>query len=181
MKMSSIRQKWVLNYTDNIYICLITGDNERPWWSVCFFLFTTGDQNIQIQIYPLSPSIIMIENINIRSENEKQHSNKRRKRLPEDLTSVSLLILSRQDKLYWPRSSFTLLLMHEKRFHLHNVLKQPQVSKTCSDLYGPDGLLQRVEELEAETVLLRGSLNELTGIKQHRSHPLAILVGFIDE
>lgn len=50
-----------------------------------------------------------------------------------------------------------------------------------SDLYGPDGLLQRVEELEAETVLLRGSLNELAGIKQHCSHPLAILVGFIDE
>lgn len=50
-----------------------------------------------------------------------------------------------------------------------------------SDLDGPDGLLQWVEELEAEAVLLRGPLDELAGVEQHRSHPLAVFVGFIDE
>lgn len=51
----------------------------------------------------------------------------------------------------------------------------------CSDLDGPDGLLQRVEELEAEAVLLGRPLDQLTGVEQHRSHPLAVLVGFVDE
>lgn len=50
-----------------------------------------------------------------------------------------------------------------------------------SDLDGPDGLLQRVEELEAEAILLRGPLDELAGVEQHRSHPLAVFVGFVDE
>lgn len=50
-----------------------------------------------------------------------------------------------------------------------------------SDLDGPDGLLQRVEELEAEAVLLGGPLDELAGIEQHRSNPLAIFVGLVDE
>lgn len=50
-----------------------------------------------------------------------------------------------------------------------------------TDLDGPDGLLQRVEELEAEAVLLGGPLNELTGVEEHRSHPLAVLVGLVDE
>lgn len=50
-----------------------------------------------------------------------------------------------------------------------------------SDLDSPNGLFQRVEELEAEAVLLRGPLDELAGIEQHRSHPLAIFMGFIDE
>lgn len=50
-----------------------------------------------------------------------------------------------------------------------------------SDLNGPDGLLQRVKELEAEAVLLGGPLNELAGIEQHRSHPLAVFVGLVDE
>lgn len=53
--------------------------------------------------------------------------------------------------------------------------------KVYSDLDGPDRLLQRVEELEAEAVLLRGPLNELAGVEQHRSNPLAVFVGFIDE
>lgn len=50
-----------------------------------------------------------------------------------------------------------------------------------SDLDGPDGLLQRVEELEAEAVLLGGPLDELAGIEQHRSNPLAVFVGLVDE
>lgn len=53
--------------------------------------------------------------------------------------------------------------------------------KVCSDLYGPDGLLQRVEELKAEAVLLGGPLDQLARIEQHRSHPLAVFVGFVDE
>lgn len=48
-------------------------------------------------------------------------------------------------------------------------------------LYGPDGLLQRVEELEAEAVLLGGPLDQLARVEQHRSHPLAVFVGFVDE
>lgn len=51
----------------------------------------------------------------------------------------------------------------------------------CRHLDSPDGLLQWVKELEAEAVLLWGPLNELAGIEQHCSHPLAIFVGFIDE
>lgn len=50
-----------------------------------------------------------------------------------------------------------------------------------SDLDGPDRLFQRVEELEAEAVLLGGPLDQLTGVEQHRPHPLAIFVGLIDE
>ena len=50
-----------------------------------------------------------------------------------------------------------------------------------SDLDGPDGLLQRVEELEAEAVLLGGPLDQLAGVEQHRSHPLAVFVGFVNE
>lgn len=50
-----------------------------------------------------------------------------------------------------------------------------------SDLDGPDGLLQRVEELEAEAVLLGRPLDELAGIEKHRPHPLAIFVGLVDE
>lgn len=38
-----------------------------------------------------------------------------------------------------------------------------------------------MEELEAEAILLRGPLDELAGVEQHRSHPLAVLVGFVDE
>lgn len=38
-----------------------------------------------------------------------------------------------------------------------------------------------MKELEAEAILLRGPLDELAGIEQHGSHPLAIFVGFIDE
>lgn len=50
-----------------------------------------------------------------------------------------------------------------------------------TDLDSPDGLLQRVEELEAEAVLLGRPLDQLAGVEQHRSHPLAVLVGFVDE
>lgn len=50
-----------------------------------------------------------------------------------------------------------------------------------ADLDGPDGLLQRVEELEAEAVLLGRPLDQLAGVEKHRSHPLAIFVGFVDE
>lgn len=50
-----------------------------------------------------------------------------------------------------------------------------------SDLDSPDGLLQWVEELEAEAVLLGGPLDELAGIEKHRPHPLAVLVGLVDE
>lgn len=50
-----------------------------------------------------------------------------------------------------------------------------------SDLDGPDGLLQWVEELEAEAVLLGGPLNQLAGIEQHCPHPLSVFVGFINE
>ncbi len=53
--------------------------------------------------------------------------------------------------------------------------------KFCSDLDSPDGLLKRVEELEAEAVLLGGPLDELAGVEQHRSHPLAVFMGFINE
>lgn len=38
-----------------------------------------------------------------------------------------------------------------------------------------------MKELEAKAVLLRGPLNQLAGVEQHCSHPLAIFVGFIDE
>lgn len=48
-------------------------------------------------------------------------------------------------------------------------------------LDGPDGLLEGVEELEAEPVLLRGSLDELTGVEQHCTDPLAVLIGLIDQ
>lgn len=48
-------------------------------------------------------------------------------------------------------------------------------------LDGPDGLLKRVEELEAETVLLGGSLDELAGVEQDSPDPLAVLIGLIDE
>lgn len=50
-----------------------------------------------------------------------------------------------------------------------------------SDLHGPDGLLQWVEELKAEAVLLGGPLDQLAGVQQHRPHPLTVFVGFIDE
>lgn len=57
----------------------------------------------------------------------------------------------------------------------------PQCLKVCSDLYGPDGLLQRVEELKAEAVLLGGPFDQLARVEQNRSHPLAVFVGFVDE
>lgn len=58
---------------------------------------------------------------------------------------------------------------------------RPQRLKVCTDLYGPDGLLQRVEELKAEAVLLGGPFDQLARVEQHRSHPLAVFVGFVDE
>lgn len=57
----------------------------------------------------------------------------------------------------------------------------PQRLKVYSDLYGPDGLLQRVEELKAEAVLLGGPFDQLARVEQDRSHPLAVFVGFVDE
>lgn len=38
-----------------------------------------------------------------------------------------------------------------------------------------------MEELEAEAILLRGSLDELTGVEQHGTDPLAVLIGLIDQ
>ena len=48
-------------------------------------------------------------------------------------------------------------------------------------LHGPDGLVQWVEELEAEAVLLGGPLNELAAVQQDRAHPLAHLGRLVDE
>lgn len=53
--------------------------------------------------------------------------------------------------------------------------------KVFSDLDSPDGLLKRVEELEAEAVLLGGPLDQLAGIEQHCPHPLSVFVSFINE
>lgn len=48
-------------------------------------------------------------------------------------------------------------------------------------LHGPHGLVQRVEELEAEAVLLGGPLDELTAVQQDGAHPLAHRGGLVDE
>lgn len=48
-------------------------------------------------------------------------------------------------------------------------------------LDGPDGLFKWVEELEAEAILLGGSLDELAGVEQDSPDPLAVLIGLIDE
>lgn len=49
-----------------------------------------------------------------------------------------------------------------------------------SDLYSPDGFLQRVEELEAEAILLRGSLNKLARIEKNGAHPVICFRSLID-
>lgn len=48
-------------------------------------------------------------------------------------------------------------------------------------LHGPDGLVQRVEELEAEAVLLGGPLDELAAVQQDGAHPLAHLGRLVNE
>lgn len=55
--------------------------------------------------------------------------------------------------------------------------------KCCSFwyLHSPYRLFQRVKELEAESVLFGGSLDELTSIEQHRADPLAVLIRLVDE
>ena len=52
---------------------------------------------------------------------------------------------------------------------------------TLQYLHSPDGLVQRVEELEAEAVLLGGPLDELAAVQQDRAHPLAHLGCLVDE
>lgn len=53
----------------------------------------------------------------------------------------------------------------------------------CSSwyLHGPYRLFQRVKEFEAEAVFFGGSLDELTGVEQHRANPLTVLIGLVDE
>lgn len=50
-----------------------------------------------------------------------------------------------------------------------------------SDLESPDGFVQRVIELEAEAVLLGGSLNQLARAEQDGAHPVVRLGGLIDQ
>ena len=48
-------------------------------------------------------------------------------------------------------------------------------------LHSPHRLVQRVEEFEAEAVLLGGALNKLAAVQQHRAHPLAHLGCLVNE
>ena len=48
-------------------------------------------------------------------------------------------------------------------------------------LHSPHRLVQRVEEFEAEAILLGGTLNELAAVQQHRAHPLAHLGRLVNE
>lgn len=46
------------------------------------------------------------------------------------------------------------------------------MSANISDLDSPDGFVQWVVELKTEAVFLRGSLNQLAGIKQDGANPV---------
>lgn len=48
-------------------------------------------------------------------------------------------------------------------------------------LHSPHRLVQRVEEFEAEAVLLGGALDKLAAVQQHCAHPLAHLGCLVDE
>jgi len=48
-------------------------------------------------------------------------------------------------------------------------------------LDGPDGLVQRVVELEAEAVLLGGPLDQLAGVEEDGAHPVVRLGGLVDQ
>lgn len=50
-----------------------------------------------------------------------------------------------------------------------------------SDLDSPDGFVQRVEKLEAESILLGGSLNQLACTEQDGAHPVVYFGGLIDQ
>lgn len=49
------------------------------------------------------------------------------------------------------------------------------------DLDSPDGFVQWVIELEAEAVLLGGSLNQLACTEQDGAHPVVRFGGLIDQ
>ena len=53
--------------------------------------------------------------------------------------------------------------------------------KKVSDLDGPDGFLQWVVELEAEAILLGGSLNQLACSEQNGAHPVICFGSLIDQ
>lgn len=53
--------------------------------------------------------------------------------------------------------------------------------RSVSDLNSPDGLVQRVVELEAEAVLLGGPLNQLARVEQEGAHPVVRFRGLIDQ
>lgn len=62
----------------------------------------------------------------------------------------------------------------------YRVYKNAIKPTNMSDLDSPDSFLQRVVELEAEAILLGGSLNQLACTKQDSAHPVVRFGGLID-
>lgn len=57
----------------------------------------------------------------------------------------------------------------------------PGERTTMSDLHSPDGFVKRVVELEAEAILLGGSLDQLACAEQDCAHPVVCFGGLIDQ
>ena len=53
--------------------------------------------------------------------------------------------------------------------------------RSVADLNSPEGLVQRVVELEAEAVLLGGPLNQLARVEQEGAHRVVRFRGLIDQ